>query len=113
MRALAWTRSGIGQPAERRLGPEAAVDHQVLAGHERRLVGRQPRSGGSDLLWQPEPADAVGCEVHLQRPRVLHHPLHRGVWIVPGQIALTRMPSGAWSVDSARVRLITAALLAA
>jgi len=84
---------------------EAAVGHQRFARDEAGVLAGEEEGDRGDVLRPPGLRSMPSIASGLPR-------WSSGVLMPPGQIALTRMRSGASSTATARVRLITAAFAA-
>ena len=113
--ANCWTRA-VGA-ASARLDDHPPIDAQQHPRHERGFIGGEVDDGRRHLIRLPDPADRVhrrpqrhqriGIRMLAQDPSFIP------VRIVPGMIAFTRMPCGAYSTAACCVRALMPPLLAA
>jgi hypothetical protein len=101
-------RGGAGASKE----PLAAVNDQVGARDEGRLGAGQEQGGGRHVVWQAGPPERNAVVGLLEDRMVLSGFCVSGVSVMPGDRALTRMPSAASSRAAARTIWFTAALVA-
>lgn len=92
-------------------GDVAAVHGEGDAYDEARSGTAQPQDGLGDLLGRTEAIDGlVGLGLGAVEFSLAIMSLTMGVSMVPGQMALTRMPRGAYSSAALLVRPITPCL---